>query len=376
MRLETSVSARNTSVAALGANASFTGVAEDCLGFTSVICACIANQDGTLYMQQSHDGVTWNSSLTFSVSANINEVHRLILTRKYFRAVYTNGSVAQTSFYLQTLLGNAGVLSAPMNIAIQQDADATVSRIIGHELTIAQGLFTGYTVVNKFGQNPDIDSATVPEDVWIGGGVYTGFPTGAAEIVTVTSSSGSDALGGVGAEKVTIYGLDANYLLQNETISLNGTGLVDSVGTYTRVFRAVVTQSANGANTAFNVGAIRVAHKTTTANVFIAMSALTNQSQVACYTIPADCTGYLTKYSFSATKANAATLTGAMWVREFGEAPKLITIAAFANTYLTIDEPFGGIVLPAKTDIASRITFTSANSVGVTAKFDLICVKN
>lgn len=65
---------------------------------------------------------------------------------------------------------------------------------------IVEDRVPGRSYVLKFGRNVDIDTATVPEDLWNGGGVYAGFPTGAAEEFEVFSSSASannlDVIGG------------------------------------------------------------------------------------------------------------------------------------------------------------------------------------
>ena len=275
-------------------------------------------------------------------------------------------------------------MTLPQNIADREirkfveDENGNVSirtKTLQTELDIAEGNRTGYSIVNKFGRNADIDTGTTPEDVWAGGGTYTGFPVGDDELVTVVSTSTDDTSAGDGARTVMIYGLDSNGLEQNETITLNGTTLVDSVNTYTRVFRLIVKTSGSS-NQAFNVGAISVAHKTTTANIFVAVPAGSNQSQVGCYTIPAGKTGYLNNLEVFIKRSNTATADGALWVRENGASPRLIRIFSLSQTNAFIDKIFGGLVFPALTDIAVRVTSVSTNGVGVTTNFDIILADN
>lgn len=74
---------------------------------------------------------------------------------------------------------------------------------------VAYGQVPGYRRVTALGNNPDVDSGTVPEDIWAGGGAYP-WMTGATAL-EIVSSSANDAAAGTGARTVTINGLDINY---------------------------------------------------------------------------------------------------------------------------------------------------------------------
>lgn len=233
--------------------------------------------------------------------------------------------------------------------------------------SIALGSSTAFTVA-KFGREPDVDTGNVPVDVWNGGTVYTGFPTGAAENVQVFSSSASDT--GV----VTILGLDGDYNRTTRTVTLTGTTPVTvSGGTMTRIHSANYN---NSSGTTFNVGTITARHVTTTANVFFVMPIGRSQTAVSAYTIPAGYTGLLVEGSGSVFGSSTASVDGSFWIREFGRSPRLRRPFTIAHDSPFYDKIYGGISLPEKTDIIARITASSANNVSVTVKYDLLVVPN
>lgn len=103
--------------------------------------------------------------------------------------------------------------------------------------------------VQKFGYNPDIDTTSDPEDVIFGGGTAY-FPSSvvaAANIDIASDSSNDDGNpGGTGAQTLFIQGLDSNYMLQSETVTLEGTDNANPANDYLRIFRAYVVTSGTG----------------------------------------------------------------------------------------------------------------------------------
>lgn len=125
------LSTENSSADVLASGATFTGTWVDTLGFNTVTVAAKTDKAGTLYIEFSPDGTNGDSSLSFSVTANLNEVHRLTCTRRYFRARFTNtDSTIQGFFRLQSILGNHPLLTSALNSSIQSDSDTILTRSI------------------------------------------------------------------------------------------------------------------------------------------------------------------------------------------------------------------------------------------------------
>jgi hypothetical protein len=82
----------------------------------------------------------------------------------------------------------------------------------------------------KFGYNPEIDTGSVPEDVWSAGGVLV-WP-GSAAVATVVSSDANDAAAGTGAREIVLVGIDGNNDEVRETVALNGTTPVNSTAQF------------------------------------------------------------------------------------------------------------------------------------------------
>lgn len=110
-------------------------------------------------------------------------------------------------------------------------------------------------LIYTFGQNPDIDIASTPEDVWFGSGAYP-FPAAAAETRAVSTHNEDDgAPGGLGARKIRVDGLDTNGAPIIEDVNLNGTSSVVLTNEFLRVNKAEVIRAGNSET---NVGEVSV----------------------------------------------------------------------------------------------------------------------
>ena len=223
--------------------------------------------------------------------------------------------------------------------------------------------------MNKFGRNPDIGTGTVPEDIWNGGGVYTGFPTGAPEEFEVFSSSASDT----GVLTFTYLASSTSTAYATATVTLNGT---TPVATGITGYRMHTARYSSGSATGFNVGTITLRHRTTTANVFCVMPIGRSQTYVSAYTVPAGSTAYVRRLFLRATGTTTITVQGALWVRALGESPRLRRPIVATNTDDFEEEPYGGLAVSEGSDIVLRIVSSSNNNVDVSGGYDVLLIKN
>lgn len=251
-------------------------------------------------------------------------------------------------------------------------------------LPIAQQAALGWvpnmTAVTKFGRNSDVDvNAGEIEDVWEGGGLYTGFPAGVvntvAETCTVVSSSANDAAAGTGMRTCRLSGLGATGLAQLEDVTLNGTNAVTTTNRWYRVNRVTGLTGGSGQT---NAGAITVRHSSTTANIFAVMPAGFGQSQIAAYTIPADQNGLILEVGCSVSNAQVSNqeLTASIAARAFGASLFLTRRPTIVSTLLELKMNLAlGAIAPPLTDVVLRVQAGTAANLTVMGYIDLLLLK-
>ena len=143
-----------------------------------------------------------------------------------------------------------------------------------------RGVIPGVRRVVFGGTNADVDTASVPEDIWGGDGLIP--RPAAAESWEIVSSSASDAAAGTGARTVVLTTLDGNYGEVTQTVTLNGITAVALAGTHLRINAGRVA-TAGSNNGAVGTLTIRVA-AAGAARAYIGTEGLLNQAK---YTVPA-----------------------------------------------------------------------------------------
>jgi len=219
--------------------------------------------------------------------------------------------------------------------------------------SVAMGDEAGYDPVRRFGHNDDVD-ATFEVISHVGG---TQFYLGAAEKLQVVSSDADDDgdPAGDGARTVFLKGLDADYEVQAETLTMNGQDNVESALTYLRVFSCyAITAGATG----INEGTISVKDNGA-ANTIVQIAPLEGNAHAAIFTVPAGQTLYITQveYSESSNKGTEVHL----FVCPFGGAWRSAWVSTAIDVYVPF-KPSLPLKFQQKTDIELRSLSAALNA--------------
>lgn len=236
-------------------------------------------------------------------------------------------------------------------------------------LGAASGDINGLSSINKFGKNPDVDSAA-SEDIWDYGGTYQFSTT--ADITKIISSAADTV-------NIDIYGLDGDYLSSSQTVTLSGTTFVTLTTPLMRVNRMIncgATDLSGGVylvtSTATHTGG--VPDNSTDVRAFINGSE--NQTLMAIYTVPSGKTAYMTKLVTNLGRALTSNGSMELLVRPYGEVFQVKRAYQVSNTDNDVREYSPYLKINTKSDIVVRNSTVSANNTIITAEFDLILKDN
>lgn len=350
--------------------------------FASVALRVYASHNGNFSVLFSADGSTTHST----VGPYLYETN-LIFTpifldvgARYVKVTFTNDSGSdQTDFHIQLIASpSTKILKIGRNRILPLQADSIPVRS-ADELDVMRGNVEGEYIISKYGRNADVDAA---EDIWDGGGDYTGFPTATAENFEVLSSSANDTnTAGTGARQIRLFYLnddyemfDANGDFLTVDVNLNGTTGVDSGTSGMRVWRAKVISSGSSRG---NEGVITIRWITTTSVVFTQIQIGSANTEITPFTIPAGFRGYLKRYSSSMRDNTSNEANMAIIATDFGSntdreiRPFVVSTAQDISRNL-----YGGEEFEEKTDIKFRCTsITNANG-DITVSYAIHLVMN
>jgi len=207
------------------------------------------------------------------------------------------------------------------------------------ELQVSRGQVDGHENIKLFGYTVALGS-TAMGPLWEGltssGGNYP-YPASAV-VMTLASSSASDT-----AVSILIEGLGAGYVVQTETVALNGTSNVNTTKSFLRINRmSTVVGNAVGNVTAINSG-----------TTYAKITAGVGDTQMSLYTVPAGYTFYQTDF----TSGGNTSVTSGAYVR--------------TRTYV-VDNPKSGVItLQAQGVFVQSFSLNSAYPIEFPEKHDI-----
>ena len=207
---------------------------------------------GLTFTSESRDNENQTiESNGFTYSASNLFLGNFPARQRFMRFTLTNSTgspVTSLSFVIRTYVGSSDKTSVfPLSISPRPFSAAmlTQSVNIGQDYTgvfrntavntggailtadfgtdVSLGVVPNYSINTKFGRNNDIDTGSTPQDVWNGGGSYTGFDCVAAQTLNVVSSSTSDR--GTQLSSGTASTSSSGFILVDDAANFTGDGV-------------------------------------------------------------------------------------------------------------------------------------------------------
>lgn len=218
------VSVVNSSSALLGANATFTGLAENIKDASVISVFCHADQpsatDG-LSVEWSSDGINYDDTDKFTITPSGTKIFTFGCTSKFFRIRYTNGPTAQGTFRLQAILhfGNLKPSTHRVKDSLSDQNDAELVRAIIAGQDVGDLQFKNVGVSNarllvsteQPAAPPGTSPITTTADGSVSGFVDTFYTITNAKTLTIQKfGAGAAGVVGGGAKAELFYDPNAN----------------------------------------------------------------------------------------------------------------------------------------------------------------------
>jgi len=171
---------------------------------------------------------------------------------------------------------------------------------------IQKGNVPGHTVVHKFGRNDAVGASF--EGIHLLSGTFN-FLTAASTVRIKAGGNAADTAAGVGAQAITVEGLNNSLADASESIEAAGASASSATSaSFWRVFRAYITPARAGAYGGANTAAV-VIENSAGGTDLISIGAGEGQSQYAAYAVPTGKTGYLLSAHVTTDGVKAADIS-------------------------------------------------------------------
>jgi hypothetical protein len=238
----------------------------------------------------------------------------------------------------------------------------------------ALGLLDETTANHKFGRNPVVD--TVEEDVWDVGGDET-LLTAAATMYASCEATGQ-------TQTIMVEGLDENWLLQAETVVLNGQTpvIIGAADSWTRIDRAYQVSAGPPPTddvwiAELDTVTLGVPQTATKIHGFIDFTADGSQTQKCMFTVPAGKLALVhnVHVDISAAQGTSRSLSAGLHAQSLAagatlESPswaprrRVLELSALSDGNSEDQRHFGApLVFPALTNLSVRASCSAASAV-------------
>lgn len=277
------IDSNNSTTSTLAGDATYTGTGTDVSQYSSISIQLDSSHDSAtdgMTFQFSTDDSNWDDVYPFTyTAADGSRRFQFPVTAQYFRVVYTNGSVGQTHFRVQTILHTSDIITSVHRLVDDEKIDrsatlhksAIIAQVNGSgdftpiqanaagvlkvggsvdvdsiagNVTIDSGTITSVTDITNpiaIKGNVTIDSGTVSIDsntAWADPNTYIGLATidiGSAPTLTVDATGQGDVPVTLGGEVVSTT-FSGNVTLDSGSLTgIVGNVTVDQVDTVTTV---------------------------------------------------------------------------------------------------------------------------------------------
>jgi hypothetical protein len=310
----------NSTSTVLANGATFTGQSEDVSEYASISIFLYTDQDSSadgFRMELSTDGTNWDRAKTATVVGGVSHAHNLAMVSRYFRVVYTNGSVTQTEMRLQVIYHRhrtRDITSGTKQVLSDSDDVTLVRGVNDPYLDISRGLSSDKFSVHIFGEHATVPNGSF-EDIWNYGGTDGTYNWPATDETLRVAAGGNinDTSAGTGARTIQIQYLDANGDEQQDQLTLDGVNASTATSSTARRFLKAWVDTA-GAIKSNNTGEI-VIENSSTGQVVGSISAGVGESELSMYTVPLGYTAYLTRIEVSVSVGTNKDADVRMWQR-------------------------------------------------------------